>query len=145
MRLNKNGAASTGKLRASEEALSTKQAEHAQLEGEYRDLSEKRFHAHPLLLFLRLHNRMMEVRKEKLAMMKKVFLDVSMEHTSKDVRAAGDAARPVAGTAKKRRCLGSADVLDEVVERQIANLSTEAARRFQIRFAQQVEKVEKCG
>ena len=37
--------------------------------------------------------------------------DVPMEHTSCDSGAAGDAARPVAGTAKKRRCLGSADVM----------------------------------
>ena len=53
---------------------------------------------------------------------------------------AGDAARPIAGTAKKRRCLGSADVLNEVVEREIAQLSTEEARRFQVLFAQQAEK-----
>ena len=66
--------------------------------------------------------------------------DVPMEHTSSDSGAAGDAARPIAGTAKKRRCLGSADVLNEVVEREIAQLSTEEARRFQALFAQQAEK-----
>ena len=43
--------------------------------------------------------------------------DVPMEHTSNDVGVAGDAARPVAGIAKKRRCLGSVDVLQEVGER----------------------------
>ena len=49
--------------------------------------------------------------------------DVPMEQNSSDSGAVGDAARPVAGTSKKRRCLGSADVLNEVVEREIAQLS----------------------
>ena len=59
------------KLRESEDALSTKQSEHAQLQGEFRDLTDKGF-----------------------------------------------TGRPIAGTAKKRRSLGSADALNEVVERE---------------------------
>ena len=46
-RLNKTVLLYQEKLSESEEALSTKQAEHAQLEGEYRDLSGKALHAHP--------------------------------------------------------------------------------------------------
>ena len=68
-----------------------------------------------------------------------------MEPTSSGSGVAGDAARPVAGTAKKRRCLGSADALNEVVEREIAQLSTEEARRFQVLFAEQAEKSNKYG
>ena len=60
-----------------------------------------------------------------------------MEPTSGGSGVAGDSARPVVGTAKERRCLGSTDALHEVVEREIAQLSTEQARHL---FAQQVEK-----
>ena len=42
-RLNKTVMLHQEKLRESEEALSAKQAEHAQLQGEYRELSDKRF------------------------------------------------------------------------------------------------------
>ena len=66
--------------------------------------------------------------------------DVPVEPTSSGSGVAGDAVRPVAGTAKKRRCLGSADVLNEMVEREIAHLSTEEALRFQALFAEQAEK-----
>ena len=48
--------------------------------------------------------------------------DVPMEPTSSGSGVAGDSARLVAGTAKKRRCLGSADALHEVVERDCATL-----------------------
>ena len=37
-------------------------------------------------------------------------------------------------------CLGSADALHEIVWREIANLSTEEALRFQTMFARQAEK-----
>ena len=67
-----------------------------------------------------------------------------MEHTSSGSGAAGDAARPVAGTAKKRRCLGSADVFNEVVEREreMEQLSTVEALRFQPLFAQRAEQAK---
>ena len=65
-----------------------------------------------------------------------------MEHTSSGSGAAGDAALPVAGSAKKRRCLGSADVLNEVVEREIESISTEEALRFQALFAQLAEQAK---
>ena len=41
---------------------------------------------------------------------------------------------------KKRRCLGSAHVLNEVVEREISQLSKEEALRFQALFAHQAER-----
>ena len=55
---------------------------------------------------------------------------------------AGDAARPIAGTAKKRRCFGSADVLNEIVEREIESISTEDAMRFQSMFALRAEQAQ---
>ena len=63
-----------------------------------------------------------------------------MEQDSGGSGAVGDAARLVAGTAKMRRCPGSAHVLNEVVEREISQLSTEEALRFQALFAQQAEE-----
>ena len=68
--------------------------------------------------------------------------DVPMEPTSSGSGVAGDTVRPVAGTAKKRRCLGSADVLNEIVEREIAQLSTEEALRFQALFAEKSKDIE---
>ena len=71
----------------------------------------------PLLLrFKRLRSRI--VGEEGEACDEEGVPDVPMEHTSSGSGAAGDAARPVAGTAKKRRCLRSADVFNEVVERE---------------------------
>ena len=69
-----------------------------------------------------------------------VVPDALMEQNSGGSGAVGDSARPVAGTAKKRRCLGSAHVLNELVEREISQLSKEEALRFQALFAQQLEK-----
>ena len=66
--------------------------------------------------------------------------NVPIEHTSSGSGTAGDAARLVAGTAKKRRCLGSADVLNEIVGREIESLSMEEALHFQTLFAKQAEK-----
>ena len=63
-----------------------------------------------------------------------------MEPNSGGSGVTGDAARPIAGTAKKRRCLGSADALHEMVGREIVHLSTEEALRFQAMFGQQAEK-----
>ena len=50
--------------------------------------------------------------------MKKV-LQTFRWNTSSGSGVASDSARQVAGTAKKRLCLGSADALNEVVERRL--------------------------
>ena len=65
-----------------------------------------------------------------------------MEHTSNDVGVAGDAARPVAGIAKKRRCLEPVDVLQEVVEREIESISMKDAMRFQAWFARRAQQAK---
>ena len=123
-RLNKTVLLHQEKLRESEEALSTKQLEHAQLEAEFRDLTEKGFTPTPSPI----HSPPQSDHggeKGEACDDGQCVPDVPMEHTSNDIGVAGDAPRPVAGTAKKRRCLVSADVLNEVVEREIAHLSTE--------------------
>ena len=61
--------------------------------------------------------------------------DATMEQAS-------GGARPVVGTAEKRRCLDSAQVLNEVVEREIAQLCKEEALRFQALFSQQGERAD---
>ena len=137
-RLNKTVLYHQEKLRENEDALSTKQSEHAQLQVEFRDLTDKGFTPTPSPFHTPPQSD--HGGEEGEACDEEGVPDVPMEHTSSDSGAAGDAARPVAGTAKKRRCLGSADVLSEVVEREIAQLSTEEARRFQASFAQQAEK-----
>ena len=140
-RLNKTVLHHQEKLRESEDALSTKQSEHAQLKGEFRDLTDRGFTPTPSPIQSPPQSDH-GGEAEEACDDEEGVPDVPMEHTSSDSGAAGDAARPVAGTAKKRRCLGSADVLNEVVarEREIAHLSTEEARRFQVLFAQQGEK-----
>ena len=132
-RLNKTVLYHQEKLRENEGALSTKQSEHAQLQVEFLDLTDKGFTPTPSPF-------QTPPQSEHGACDEEGVSDVPMEHTSSDSGAAGYAARPVVGTAKKRRCLGSADVLNEVVEREIAQLSTEETRRFQVLFAQQAEK-----
>ena len=69
-------------------------------------------------------------------------LDAPVEQDSGGSGAVGDSARPVAGTAKKWRCLGSAHVLNEVVEREISQLSKEEALHFQALFAHQAERAK---
>ena len=65
----------------------------------------------------------------------------AMEHTD-DVGPVGDAARLVAGTVKKRRCIGAADVLQDVVEREIESISVEEAMRFQAVFARRAQQAK---
>ena len=125
-------------LRESGDALSTKQSEHAQLQGEFRDLTDKGFTPTPSPAKTPPQSDHGGVEGEASA--EEGAPDVPMEPTSSGSGVAGDAARPIAETAKKRRCLGSADALNEVVEREIAQLSTEEARHFQVLFAQQAEK-----
>ena len=122
------------KLRESEEALSTKQAEHAQLEGE-------RFTPTPSPVPSPAQSddggEKGEANDDE-----EGASDVPLEHTSNDVGVAGDAARPVAGIAKKRRCFGSVDVLQEVVEREIESISMEDAMRFQAWFARRAQQAK---
>ena len=68
--------------------------------------------------------------------------DAPVEQDSGGSGAVGDSARTVAGTAKKWRCLGSAHVLNEVVEREISQLSKEEALHFQALFAHQAERAK---
>ena len=68
--------------------------------------------------------------------------DATLERDSGGSGAVRESARPVAGTTKKRRCLESAQVLNEVVELEIAQLSKEEALRFQAMFSQQAERAE---
>ena len=70
-RLNKTVLYHQEEMRENEDALSTKQSEHAQLQVEFRDLMDKGF-TPTLLRFRRLRSRIMGERKERLAM-KKVF------------------------------------------------------------------------
>ena len=56
--------------------------------------------------------------------------DVSMEQDSGGFGAIGNAARPIAGTFLKRRCLGPADVLTEVVEREIPTEDRRSRRKL---------------
>ena len=137
-RLNKTVLHHQEKLRESEDALSTKQSEHAQLQGEFRDLTDKGFTPTPSPA--QTPPQSDHGSEEGEACAEEGAPDVPMEPTSSGSGVAGDAARPIAGTAKKRRCLGSADALNEKVEREIAQLSTEEALRFQALFAQQAEK-----
>ena len=134
-RLNKTVLYHQEKLRENEVALSTKQSQ-----VEFRDLTDKGFTPTPSPF--QTPPQSVHGGEEGEACDEEGVPDVPMEHTSSDSGAAGDAARPVAGTAKKRRCLGSADVLNEVVEREIAQLSAEEARRFQALFAKQAEKLK---
>ena len=117
-------------MRESEDALSTKQSEHAQLQGEFRDFTDKGFTPTPSPA--QTPPQSDHGGEEGEACAEEGAPDVPMEPTSSGSGVAGDTVRPVAGTAKKRRCLGSADVLNEVVEREIAQLSTEEALRFQV-------------
>ena len=103
------------KLRENEGALSTKQSEHAQLQVKFRDLTDKG--CTPTPSPIQTPPQSDHGGEEGEACDEVGVPDVPMEHTSSGSGAAGDAARPVAGTAKKRRCLGSADALNEVVER----------------------------
>ena len=68
--------------------------------------------------------------------------DATLEQDSGGSGAVRESARPVAGTAKKRRCLDFAQVLDEVVEREIAQFSKEEALPFQALFTQLSERAE---
>ena len=140
-RLNKTVLYQQEKLRENEDALSTKQSEHAQLQVEFHDLTDRGFTPTPSPF--QTPPQSDHGGEEGEACDEEGVPDVPMEHSFSGSGVAGDAARPVAGTAKKRRCLGSADVLNEVVEREIAQLSTEQALRFQALFAQQAEKSKK--
>ena len=122
-RLNKTVLHHQEKLRESEEALSTKQAEHAQFEGEFRDLTDKGFTPIPSPFHTPPQSE--HGGEEREACDEEGAPDVPIKPTSNDSGMTSDATRPVAGTAKKRRCLGSADVLNEAVEREIAQLSTD--------------------
>ena len=139
-RLNKTVMLHQEKLRENEEALSIKQAEHAQLEGEFRDLTDKGFTPTPSPV--QTPPQSDHGGEEGEACCEEGAPDVPMEHTSDDVGAAGDAARLVAGTVKKRRCLGAADVLQEVVEREIESISMEDAMRFQAVFARRAQQAK---
>ena len=138
-RLNKTVLLHQEKLRENEEALSIKQAEHAQLEGEFRDLTDKGFT--PTLSPVPTPAQSDHGGEEREAGCEDDAPDVAMEHTD-DVGPAGDAARLVAGTVKKRRCIGTADVLQEVVEREIESISVEEAMRFQAVFARRAQQAK---
>ena len=107
-------------MRENEDALSSKQSEHAQLQVEFRDLTDKGFTPTPSPFQTPPQSE--HGGEEGEVCDEKGVPDVPMENISTDSGAAGDAGRPVAGAAKKRRCLGSADVLNEVVERDCATL-----------------------
>ena len=125
-RLNKTVLYHQEKLRENEDALSTKQSEHAQLQVEFRDLTDKGFTPTPSPV--QTPPQSGHGGEEGEACGEEGVRDVPMEHTSSGSGAAGDAARPVAGTAKRRRCLGSADVLNEVVERERSSQSPRRRR-----------------
>ena len=114
------------KLRENEDALSTKQSEHAQLQVEFRDLTDKGFTPTPSPV--QSPPQPDHGGEEGEACDEEGVPDVPTEPTSGGSGAAGDAAQPVAGTAKKRRCLRSADVLNEVVERE-RERSSQSPRR----------------
>ena len=128
------------KLRESEDALSTKQSEHAQLQGEFRDLTDRGFTPTPSPAQTPPQSDHGSEEEEVCA--EEGAPDVPMEPSSSGSGVAGDAARPIAGTAKKRRCLGSADVINEIVEREIESISTEDAMRFQAMFALRAEQAK---
>ena len=138
-RLNKTVLLHQEKLRENEEALSIKQAEHAQLEGEFRDLTDKGFTPTPSPAPTPAQSD--HGGEEREACCEEDAPDVPMEHTD-DVGPAGDAARLVAGTVKKRLCLGAADVLQEVVEREIESISVEDAMLFQAVFARRAQQAK---
>ena len=125
-RLNKTVLHHQEKLRESEDALSTKQSEHAQLQEEFRDLTDKGFTPTPSPA--QTPPRSDHGGEEEEACAEDCAPDVPKEPTSSGSGVAGDAARPIAGTAKKRRCLGSADVLSEVVERERSSQSPRRMR-----------------
>ena len=138
-RLNKTVLHHQEKLRESEEALSRRnnRSMHS-LKG--NSVISRKNASRPLLLPFHTPPQSEHGGEEREASDDDGSPDVPMEPNSGGAGVAGDAARPIAGTAKKRRCLGSADALNETVEREIANLSTEEALRFQTMFAQQAEK-----
>ena len=122
-RLNKSVLFHQDKLRENEDALPAKQAEHALLQVAFRDLTANFFTPTPSPVRSPPQSDYEGDEGEVCDVP-----DVPMEQNSSGSGAVGDAARPVAGTAKERRCLGSADVLIEVVEREIAQISMEEAK-----------------
>ena len=98
-RLNKTVLYHQENLRENEDALSTKQSEHAQLQVEFRDLTDKSFTPTPSPI--QTPPQLDHGCEEEEACDEEGVPDVPMEHTSSGSGAAGDAARPVAGTAKK--------------------------------------------
>ena len=96
-RLNKAVLHHQEKLRESEDALSTKQSEHAQLQVEFRELTDKGFTPTPSPIPAPPQSD--HGGEEGEACGEESVPDVPMEHTSSDSGAAGDAARPVAGEA----------------------------------------------
>ena len=98
-RLNKTVPHHQEKLRESEEALSTKQSEHAQLEGEFRDLTEKRFTPTPSPFHTPPQSE--HGGEEREACDDEGAPDVPMEPNSGGSGVAGDAARPIAGYCQK--------------------------------------------
>ena len=121
-RLNKTVLYHQEKLRENEDALSTKQSEHALLQVAFRDLTDKGFTPTPSLVQTPPQSDH-AWGEEGEAFDEEGAPDVPMEPTSSGSGVAGDAARPVAGTAKKRRCHRSADVLNEIVERERSSQS----------------------
>ena len=91
------------KLRENEDALSTKQSEHALLQVKFLDLTDKGFTPTPSPL--QTPPQSDHGSEEGEACDEEGAPDVPMEPTSSVSGVAGDAARPVAGTAKKRRCV----------------------------------------
>ena len=130
------------KLRENEDALSTKQQERAQLDIAFRDLTAKGFTPtpSPVRTPVQSDNEGYEgVVGGRGGCSRRYSIWNKILVVSGAVR---EFARPVAGTAKKRRCLDSAQVLNEVVEREIAQLSKVEALRFQALCSQQAERAE---
>ena len=126
------------KLRENEDALSTKQQERAQLDIAFRDLTAEGFTPTPSPVRTPVQSN--NEGDEGVGGEEEAFPDAAVEQDSGGCGAVQDSARPVVGTAQKRRCLDSAQVLNEVVVREIAQLSKEDALRFQASFSQQAER-----
>ena len=139
-RLNKSVLFHQDQMRENEDALSTKQQERAQLDIAFRDLTAKGFTPTPSLVRTPVQSD--NEGDEGVGGEEEAVPDATVEQDSGDSGAVRDSARPVVGTAKKRRCLDSAQVLNEVVEREIAQLSKEEALRFEALFSQQTERAD---
>ena len=121
-RLNKSVLFHQDRLRENEDVLSTKQQERGQLDIAFRDLAAKGFTPTPSPVRTLVQSDV--EGDEGVVGEEEAVPDASLEQDSGVSGAVRESARIVAGIAKKRRCLDSAQVLNEVVEREIAQLSS---------------------